>query len=295
MIIDVHTHVWASPDQLGHDARAHIRRQSGRQELPAGPSDHALAAECVDKTLVLAYRSAYLGAEVPNDFIAEYVSRHSDTMIGIAAVDPAENGALDAAARLLDRSEFRGLTISPADQNFHPADSRAMRIYELAARRAVPVFIHQGTHFPARGRMEFARPLLLDEIAREYPELTLVVCSLGHPWIEECIALVGKHPRVFADVAALVRRPWQAYNALVLAHQFNVMEKVLFGSDFPYFTAAEAIESVYRLHEVTQGTNLPSVPREMLRSMIERNALGALGIARPGEQATEKKEEEDEP
>ena len=88
---------------------------------------------------------------------------------------------------------------------------------------------------------------------------------------------------MLADIAGLTRRPWQAYNALVLAHQFNVMDKILFGSDFPYFTAAEAIESVYRLHEVTQGTNLPSVPRETLRSMVERDALGALGIARAGE------------
>jgi len=87
-------------------------------------------------------------------------------------------------------------------------------------------------------------------------------------------------------MAALIRRPWQAYNALVLAHQFNVVDKVLFGSDFPFFTAADAIESVYRLHEVTQGTNLPSVPRETLRSMIERDSLAELGIQPPPTQET---------
>jgi hypothetical protein len=146
--------------------------------------------------------------------------------------------------------------------------------------------------------MGHARPLLLDEIAQDYPSLTIVISGLGHPWVEEGIALVGKHSRVYGDVAGLIRRPWQAYNALVLAHQFNVMDKVLFGSDFPYSTAAEAIKSVYRLHEVTQGTNLPSVPRETLRGMIERDALTALGIARPGEveaaQAAAEGEEDEE-
>ena len=195
--------------------------------------------------------------------------------------------------RCLDRPEFRGITLSPATQNIHPCDSRAMRIYELAAERRVPVFFCQSTHFPAQGRMEYARPSLLDEIAREYPELVIVISSMGHPWIEEGIALIGKHPRVFGDIAGLVHRPWQAYNALVLAHQFNVMDKVLFGSDFPYFPAAEAIKSIYRMNEVTQGTNLPSVPREALRGVVERDALTALGIARAGEAPPS--EEEDEP
>ncbi len=294
MIIDCHTHIWTSIDQLGRDARAYIKRQSGHDELAASPSDHAQAAECVDKTLVLGYRSAYLGADVPNDLIAEYVSRHNQGTIGIAGIDPTERGAVEMARQCLDRSEFRGLTISPASQNFHPADSRAMKIYELAASRGVPVFVHHGTHFVAQGRMEYARPFLLDEVAREFPTLTLVVASMGHPWVEEAIALVGKHPRVFTDIAGLVRRPWQAYNALVMAHQFNVMEKVLFGSDFPYYTASQAVQSLYRLHEVTQGTNLPSVPRELLRSVVERDALGALGIARPGEQPQRSSEDDDE-
>ena len=283
MIVDCHTHIWSSPKQLGTNAGEYLRRQSGRADLIADPAEHTAASGCVDKCLVIGYRSAHLGASVPNEFIAEYVAGNDGKMIGIAAVDPTEAGAIETAAALLDRREFRGLTISPAAQNFHPSDSRAMLLYELASSKGAPIFFHQGTHFPPGSRMEYARPLLLDEIGREFPDLTVTISAMGHPWIAEGIALLGKHARFFADVAGLTRRPWQAYNALVLAHQFNVMDKVLFGSDFPYFTAAEAIKSVYRLYEVTQATNLPSVPRETLRSMVERDALGALGIARAGE------------
>ena len=283
MIVDCHTHIWTSIEQLGRGAREYLRREAGTDELAALPSDHELASRCADKTLVLGYCSDHLGANVPNDLIADYVAGRSDRLIGIAAIDPTSESALADAAALLDRKEFRGIAISPSGQNFHPADSRAMSLYELAASRRAPVFFHQGTHFATSGRMEYARPLLLDEIAGEFPELPLVIASLGHPWIEEGIALIGKHPRVFADIAGLIRRPWQTYNALVLAHQFNVIDKVLFGSDFPFLTAAEAIESVYRLHEMTQGTNLPTVPRERLRLIVERDALDALGIARAGE------------
>lgn len=294
MIVDCHTHIWTSAEQLGADAEAYLRRQNGLDVPTADPAEHEVAARCATRTLVLGYCSDHLGAEVPNDLIGEYIAARGDRMVGIAAADPTRGSAVETAGELLDRKEFRGLTISPSAQNFHPADSRAMSLYELAADRGAPIFFHQGTHFPTRGRMEYARPLLLDEIAGEFPSLPIVIASLGHPWIEEGIALVGKHPRVFADIAGLIRRPWQAYNALVLAHQFNVMDKVLFGSDFPFFTAAEAIKSVYRMHEMTQGTNLPTVPRERLRSMVERDALDVLGIARAGESSPADATEEPE-
>lgn len=281
MIVDCHTHIPVSLNSLGEDAVAYIRRQ-GRGEMSADPVGRAVDMSCVDRTLVLAYCSTTLGEATGNDVLGEYVRSHSET-IGIAGVNPTEDGAAEEAARLLDRQEFCGLTLSPAMQNFHPADTRAMTLYELANDRGVPVFFQSGTPLPPCGRMEYARPLLLDEIAREFPNLTFVISSLGHPWTGECIAMLGKNTRVFADIASLVRRPWQAYNSLLLAHQFNVMDKVLFGSDFPYLSPAEAMESVYRLHEVTQGTNLPTVPRETLRTMVERDSLTTLGLPGSGE------------
>ncbi|HOD83704.1 MAG: Amidohydrolase [Planctomycetes bacterium ADurb.Bin126] len=285
MIVDCLTHIWSNPDQLGQGARAYIARQGGREDLSADAHSHEQASRCVWKALVMGFCSVRLGAEVPNELIAEHVSRNSDRMIGIAAVDPAQDEAVKVAEELLERREFRGLTVSPCSQDFHPSDSRAMALYELAQERGAPIFFCQGTHFQAQACLDYARPFLLDEVAREFPRLTIVISSLGHPWVEEGIALVGKHPRVFADVASLLRRPWQAYNALVLAYQYRVMDKILFGSDFPYFTAAEAIEGLYRLHEVVQGTNLPPVPRETLRSVVERDALAALGIARASDAA----------
>jgi len=293
MIIDCHTHIWANIEQLGAGAGEYLLRQCGQTEVRAGAAEHARTAECVDKSLVFGFRSVDLGAAVPNDYVAQHVARYPSKMIGVAAIDPADADAQAEAERCLSQSEFRGLTVSPATQSIHPSDSRAMGIYELAAERSVPVFFCQSLHFPAQGRMEYARPSLLDEIAREFPDLVIVISSMGHPWIEEGIALIGKHPQVFGDIAGLVRRPWQAYNALVLAHQFNVMDKVLFGSDFPYFTAAEAITSIYRMNELTQGTNLPSVPREALRGVVERDALSALGIARADEVAARGDDDEE--
>ena len=283
MIVDCHTHIWANAEQLGRGLAHFLHHSTDPGALNADPADHAISANFVTCTLVLGCRSRFLDADVPNDYIADYIASRGEHLIGIAAVDPTEPDALDEAAGWLDRREFRGLVVSPCDQNFHPADSRAMGLYDLAARREAVVFVRQGMHFHAASHIEYARPILLDEIAREFPTLTMVITSLGYPWTDETLALLGKHDRLFGDLAGLARRPWLAYTALATAHQYGVMNKVLFASGFPVMTAAKAIETVYRLHEMTQGTNLPTVPREALRTMIERDALKALGVAREGD------------
>ena len=61
-------------------------------------------------------------------------------------------------------------------------------------------------------------------------------------------------------------------------YQANVIDKLLFGSDFPYTNAEECIESLYSINQLAQGTNLPVVPREALRGIVERDALGLLGL-----------------
>jgi len=279
MIIDCHTHIWANAGQMGKAAERVLRRIGGGKLPPAAPADHSQAARCVSRTLVFAYRSAAAAALVPNSYVAEYVSANGGAMLGVAAVDPTDRASLGEVDELLDRKEFCGLTLDCSGGDFHPADSRAMGVYEAAAACGKPVFFCHGRHLTVGGRMEYARPSLLEEIAVEFPKLTIVISSMGYPWVDECIALVARHERVFADVAPLIRRPWQAHNALAAAHECGVMDKVLFGSDFPCCTAAEAIETIYRLHEATQGTNLPTVPREALRSMVERRALSVLGIA----------------
>ena len=97
--------------------------------------------------------------------------------------------------------------------------------------------------------------------------------------MDETICLLGKHNNVFADVSGMLSRPWQAYDALVTRIQHQVIDKLLFGSDFPYTSATECIESLYSINQLAQGTNLPVIPREALRGIVERDTLALLGIA----------------
>ncbi len=264
---------------MGLGAARWLVRNGGQENLSADPGEHAAAARDVTKTLVWGFRSMHLKAEVPNAFLADYVAQHRADAVGIAAVDPAEPDVMERLANVAGRAEFAGITISPAAQGFHPADTQAYKVYAFCAERSLPIFVEGGTDFAPQTVLEFARPHLFDEIARAFPLLTIVIAAMGSPWIGETVALLTKQPRVYTDIAALLRRPWDAFQALLAAHQSGVTGKILFGSDFPFSTAAEAIERMYRINEVTHGTGLPTVPREILRSIVERDALAELGIA----------------
>jgi uncharacterized protein len=290
VIVDCHVHVWESLDQLGLAGRDGGRRghlgpaspTTAEAPLEASPQCHLAASEPVTKSFVLGFKSRYLGAEIPNSFVAAYVQSRPERLIGVCGIDPTDlSQALDDLAQARTRLGMKAVAMSPAAQEFHPADSRAMQIFAEAAKLGMPVFIHQGLPVSPADKLDFARPVLLDEVARELPQLKIVIAHLGYPWIEECVCLLGKHANVFADVSALSMRPWHAYQALLSAHQYGVMDKLLFGSDFPYTTPTAAIESLYRLNQLVIGTNLPPVPRSLIAGIIERDALVVLGIDAP--------------
>lgn len=292
MIVDCHTHIWQSPDQLGQVELGDVARgprarnvrlpSPGRtiwRSIPAADPDyHWSQRGTVDKSIVLGFKSRYLHAEIPNRLVADYVKRDPARLIGFAGIDPTERSAVEELRIAREDLRLRGVTFSPANQDFHPADTRAMRVYAEAEQLGMPILFHPVGQFTEQSKLEFARPYLLDEVARSFPKLRIVVAQLGQPWVDETICLLGKHPNVFADVSGLLGRPWQAYNALVSAHQYGVIEKLLFGSDFPYTNANECIETLYSLNQIAQGTNLPVVPRESLRGIVERDTLSLLGL-----------------
>jgi predicted TIM-barrel fold metal-dependent hydrolase len=291
MIVDCHTHVWQSPDQLGQvelgDMPKRLRAGAPRlapgrtiwRTIPSGDVEHHLAQSgAVDKSIVLGFKSRYLRAEIPNQYVADYVKRFPQKLIGFAGIDPTDRDAAAEVRAVKSDLALRGITISPANQDFHPTDSRAMPVYAEAEKLGMPVLIHPGGQFTEQSKLEFGRPFLIDEVARTFPKLRIVIAQLGQPWVDETIIMLGKHPNVFADVSGLLRRPWQAYNSLVSAYEYGVIDKLLFGSDFPYTNATECIETLYSINQLAQGTNLPVVPREALRGIVERDTLALLGL-----------------
>lgn len=278
MITDVHTHIWETPDQLGRGAATHIRRHVEQpwDRPDASISAHETAMEPVQTVLIHGFESRHLGASVSAKQVASHVARHPYKYIGFAGVDPL--GDYRSQIKEAQQLGLAGVTICPAGQACHPAHSRAMKLYQLCVDLKMPVFVHGATHLGGEAKLEFAQPYLFDEVARALPELRLVISQIGYPWIDQGLTLIGKHEHVYAEISNVVTRPWQLYNTLLTAHQLNVTDRLLFGSDYPFCTPEKAITTVYSVNTLTQGTPLPTVPREKLRSIIERDVLACLGL-----------------
>jgi len=286
MIVDCHTHIWQSTQQVA--LRGVRTARPGRASRTADPAvwgpqagieQHTAACKPVDAAFVLGLRSRHLDLDFSNDLVAEYAGRSPQRVIGFAGIDPLDGAkARDEMYRAKERLGLRGIVIAPAIAAMHPAHSSAMAIYELAERLGMPVVIHNSPPLPAGAYLEFARPYLLDEVARSFPSLRMLVAQMGYPWVDETLVLLGKHEHVYAEISGVAQTPWLALRCMQAACERGVMDKLLFGSDFPAGDAKSTIESLYSLNLIVHGTNLPSVPREQLRGIVERNSPALLGI-----------------
>jgi len=295
MIVDCFTHIWDSPAQVGlvSDARRGRLKFSlsgGHEDKAPTATSHQHLASCepVDRAVVLGFKSRYLDAEIPNDKVAAYVRQHPDKLIGFVGVDPSSpKEAVAELRRGRNELGMHGIAIAPAAQDFHPCQSAAQRLYEVASELGMPVLFHPGIDFGSATKLEYARPLLLDEVAREHPDLKIIIAHMGYPWVQETIVMLGKHPNVYSDISWLLHQPWQAYLALSSAHQYGVIDRLLFGSGFPFTSAAHTMEALYSINHMCHGTNLPAIPREQLRGIVERNALELL-LIRTNDQAPQR-------
>lgn len=279
MIVDIHTHVGEYPAHISERFAAEARAAWAEVTLGGTLEQHTSDALAdVDRAVVLAFDAPAAGFVVPNDYVASYVSRDPARLVGFGSVDPASDTALDELERMRSDLGLVGCKLGPIYQDVDPLGPAFLRVCEALERLELPMLIHQGTTFARAGSLLKARPILLDEIALRFPELRIVIAHMGHPWFDETIAVIRRHPYVYADVSALVGRRWLLYQALVSAVEYRVGHKLLFGTDFPFFTARETIDGLRSVTGEAFGPHLPAIDPELVEEIIHRPSLELLGI-----------------
>jgi hypothetical protein len=86
---------------------------------------------------------------------------------------------------------------------------------------------------------------------------------------------------VYADVSANCYRPWSFYSAMRIATEWNVLPKLLLGSDYPIATSAETIAGLRALNDIPRASGLPPIPEDAIEEIIARDSLALLGLERP--------------
>jgi predicted TIM-barrel fold metal-dependent hydrolase len=216
-----------------------------------------------------------------NDITAAFVADAPSRRIGFASVHPDEPGALDELERAAGDLRLRGIKLGPNYQDFEPLSESALRVYGWAEQHRLPILFHQGTSPIRAAPLRYAHPLVMDEIAIRFPELRVVMAHLGHPWQADTIAVIRKHLHVYADVSAGFYRPWSFYTAMRLATEWNVLPKLLLGSDYPIATTGETIAGMRALNDIPRRSGLPGIPEGAIEAIIGRDSLALLGLERP--------------
>jgi predicted TIM-barrel fold metal-dependent hydrolase len=287
MIVDVHTHFFRGELDFGASLRADMAR-CGVDSAAWGDvgKRHLETTRAADVAVVFGLQAQATGWNIPNDAVAAHVARAPERLLFFAALDPAQRNCMEELERCHRGLGAVGVKLAPLYQNVHPRDPRCCDIYRYCVRHGLPVLFHAGTSFVGGTLLEYSRPVHFDAVAVEFPELRMVLAHLGHPWEGETIAVIRRHPHVFADLSALYYRPWQFYNSMRLLVEYRAEAKVLFGSDYPFTTTGSSLAGVRGVNAVLAQSGLPQVPADVIEGIIHRDALGLLGLPHPARRPT---------
>lgn len=279
--IDVHTHV--EIDGCGHrslddDLMAASEKyfKSGEERTPTVDTiaDHYRARNMAAVVFTVDAQSGTGHAANSVEEIAEKAAEHNDVLIPFGSVDPWQGkAAVRRVHRLVEEFGVKGFKFHPSMQAFEPNDRRFYPLYEALTETGVPALFHTGQTGIGSGlpgghgiKLRYSDPMLLDDVAADFPELTVIMAHPAVPWVDAQIAIATHKANVYVDLSGWAPKYFPPQ--LVRAANTMLKSKVLFGSDFPVIQVDRWM---------TDFDNLEIKP-EIRPLIFKGNALRALGI-----------------
>ncbi|MFD3932510.1 amidohydrolase family protein [Streptomyces sp. NPDC058614] len=241
-----------------HEMFESLRRWTGQglleEQLPVKATVAALAAADVETGLCAAWYGPQ-GPLISNDEVADFVAQSKGRLRGVAGVDLSKPvAAVRELRRAVGELGFVALRIVPWLWQLPPTDRLYYPLYAACVELGVPFCTQVGHTGPLRPS-ETGRPIpYIDQVALDFPELTIVCGHIGYPWTTEMIAVADKHAGVYIDTSAYTARRYPP--ELVEYLRGRGRRKVLFGSNYPMITPAQALEHLADLRLDEQATEL---------------------------------------
>jgi predicted TIM-barrel fold metal-dependent hydrolase len=287
MSIDVHTHLWpvseTTPDLLQYfqkrgtgDTLSSLFSSSGLLEL--------MEKKNIERSIVSAIplRSGMSNADLRpfNAYVNQQVASAGGKLVGFFTVDPfGGNESINISRRSIEESGFRGMKLHPVIQQFYPNDGRLYPIYEEMQNYGIPILFHSGGIGIVPFKDAFGQPRLLDDVACDFPDLPILMGHGGRIWYDETAMMLRKHKNVYIDISTNFGRSkdqkhepmeWLLYKIKVWAGGF---EKVLFGSDYPFYFQDETLEVLSRVQEALNRRSPDFFSDADMEAITVRNPL----------------------
>ena len=212
--------------------------------------------------------------QVSNDTVLELGRKHPDVILPFVSLDPTRGPeAVREARRLIATGLVRGLKLHPPLQQFAANDPLAYPLYEVFAEAKLPVLFHTGhsgigTGMPGGGgvRLKYGHPMLVDDVAVDFPDLPIILAHPSFPWQDEAISVCLHKPTVYIDLSG-----WSLkYFSPTLVQYANSLlkHKVLFGTDYPLITPDRWLADFEKL----------SLKDEVRPLILKENAVKLFGL-----------------
>jgi len=228
----------------------------------------------VERAFLVAAKIGQLGLSgswhLPYEIVAEAVKRHPDRFYGLAGIDPTEGmKGVRALQHAVEDLGFIGAHLYPHWFEMAPDHARYYPFYAKCVELGVPIQLQVGQSLiydPDRPLRSVGRPITLDAVACDFPELKLVGIHIGIPWTDEMIAMAAKHPNVYIVADAYAPKHWPAQ--FVRYIDSYGQDKVMFGTDFPVLTFE-------RMRDEIETLGLRPEPK---RKFLRDNAIRVYGL-----------------
>ncbi|MGY1815079.1 amidohydrolase family protein [Blastococcus sp. SYSU D00820] len=280
--IDVHVHVeqdlhghLSLDDELLAAASKYFKGEPYHPTVPEIAADYRaknMAAVIFTVDTELASGHPTLSSEE----IAQAAAEHPDVLIPFGSVDPARGKAgVRLARRLVEEHGVRGFKFHPSIQEFEPNDRKHYPLYEELQSLGVPALFHTGQTGIGSGlpggrgiKLRYSDPMLLDDVAADFPGLTIIMAHPSVPWQDSAIAVAQHKANVYIDLSGW--SPKYFPPQLVRAANSQLKKKVLFGSDYPLLRPERWISDFEQLE----------IRDEVKPLIMKENAIQALGLRR---------------
>ncbi|WP_406690458.1 amidohydrolase family protein [Saccharopolyspora sp. ID03-671] len=279
--IDVHTHAEISRDghlslspELFGASEKYFKAEGHRQPGIAEMADHYRQRRMAAVVFTVDAEHATGHPRIANEEVAQSCAEHADVLIPFASIDPWKGKAgVREARRLVAEHGVRGFKFHPSIQAFSPNDPMAYPLYEAIEELGVPALFHTGqtgigAGVPGGGgiRLKYANPMLVDDVAADFPDLRIILAHPSFPWQDEALAVATHKPHVHIDLSG-----WSPkYFPPQLVHYANslLQDKVLFGSDYPVITPDRWLSDFERLE----------IKPHVRPKILKDNAVRLLGL-----------------
>ena len=233
----------------------------------------------IDRAVVINYVAPEVMGytETANDFVSQYVRADPDRLIAVGGIRPDRPDAEREVVHMVHDLGIRALKLHPPHQLFRPngytepGRPGARAVYAACEREGIPIIFHTGTSVFPGARSKFGDPLQIEDVAIDFPDLTIVLAHGGRPiWMETATYLARRFPNVWLEVSGVP----PAHLLEFFPKLPRLADKVLFGTDWP----GPGVRSMRS--NLEQFRSVP-IPAEMQHRILEENPLRVFPLRTP--------------